>query len=60
MLRRWAVLRMENGHVTEVVSLIEREWSLYGSGQFNGREWLCYRGGHCKGRRLVMLQFNRG
>ena len=25
-----------NGHVTEVVSLREREWSCYGGGQFNG------------------------
>ena len=31
MLWRWSVLRMENGHVTEVVSLIERESSFYGS-----------------------------
>ena len=37
----------ENGHVTEVVSLMEGELS-------------CYRGGHCKGRRIVMLQFNGG
>ena len=27
MLRRWAVQRRENGQVTEVVSLMEREWS---------------------------------
>ena len=26
----------ENGHVTEVVSLIEGEWSYYGGGQFKG------------------------
>ena len=45
ILRRWAVLRRENGHVTEVASLMEGELS-------------CYRGGHCKGRR--MLQFNGG
>ena len=25
----------ENGHVMEVVSLMEREWSCYGGGQFN-------------------------
>ena len=30
MLRRWAVQRRENGQVTEVVSLMEREWSFYG------------------------------
>ena len=27
---------MENGHVTEVVSLMEGEWSRYRGGQFNG------------------------
>ena len=26
----------ENGHVTEVLSLMERERSCYGGGQFNG------------------------
>ena len=26
----------ENGHVTEVVSLMEGEWSCYRGGQFNG------------------------
>ena len=24
----------ENGHVTEITSLMEREWSCYGGGQF--------------------------
>ena len=33
MLQRWSVQWRENGHVTEVVSLMEGEWS-------------CYRGGH--------------
>ena len=36
MLRRWPVQRRENGQVTEVVSLMEREWSFYVGGQFNG------------------------
>ena len=27
---------MEHGHVTEVVSLMEGEWSCYGGGQFKG------------------------
>ena len=50
----------ESGHVTEVVSLREGEWSCYGGGLFNGggngrvrevaslmeEEWSCYRGGH--------------
>ena len=31
-----ASLRRENGHVTEVVSLMERKWSCYRGGQFNG------------------------
>ena len=35
MLRRWSVQWRENG-LTEVVSLMEREWSCYGGGQFNG------------------------
>ena len=33
MLRRWSVQWRENG-LTEVVSLMEGEWSCYG-GQFN-------------------------
>ena len=50
-------------HVTEVVSLMEGEWSSYRGGQFNRREnghvtevvtlmegeWSCYRGGHFNG-----------
>ena len=49
---------------------MEREWSCYRGGQFNGGrmvmlwrlllewegEWSCYRGGHFKGGRMVMLQ----
>ena len=27
---------MENGHVTEVASLMEGAWSCYKGGQFNG------------------------
>ena len=26
----------EYGHVTEVASIMEREWSFYGGGHFNG------------------------
>ena len=59
-----ASLKGENGHVTEVVSLMEREWSCYGGGQFNGgimimletRERGRYRDHQFKGRRMVMLQ----
>ena len=56
--------------VTEVVSLIEGEWSCYRGGHFNGEkmvtlqrwsvfsegEWSCYRGSPFNGRRMVMLQ----
>ena len=34
----------QNGHVTEVASLME------------GEEWSCYRGGQFKGGRIIMLQ----
>ena len=48
----------ENGHVTEVVTLTEGEWSCYKCDHFNeGRmvilqkgEWSCY-GGHFNGRK---------
>ena len=32
MLRRGPVERRGNGHATEVVSLMERQWSCYGGG----------------------------
>ena len=38
------VLWRENGHVTEVVSLMESEWSCYGSGQFNGGRMIMLEG----------------
>ena len=57
-LLRWAVSSGKNGHVTEVASLQEGEWSCYRGGQFNGREnghvnlvslmeeeWSCYGSG---------------
>ena len=31
-LHRWSVYWKENGHVTEVVTLMEGEWSCYGGG----------------------------
>ena len=43
MLQRWSVSCRENGHVTEVVSLMEGEWS-------------CYRSGHFYEGRMFMLQ----
>ena len=60
---------LKDGHVTEVLSLMEREWSFYGGGQINGGRmvmlqrwclmegaWSCYRGGQYNGGRMVMLQ----
>ena len=38
------VLWSENGHVTEVVSSMEREWSCYGGGQFNGGRMIMLEG----------------
>ena len=67
MLWRWSVQWRENG-LTEVVSLMEREWSCYGGGQFNrgsmivrggqfnGGRMLCYGGGQFNGVSMVMLQ----
>ena len=43
MLLRWSVKGRENGHVTEVVSLMEGQWS-------------CYRGGYFNGGRMVILE----
>ena len=60
MLWRWPVVRRENGHVTEVVTLIEGKWSCYRGGQCREGEWLCYRIGKFNGGRMVMLQFNGG
>ena len=36
MLRRLPVEGRKNGHVTEVVVLMEGEWSYYRGGHFNG------------------------
>ena len=56
MLERWSVLRRENDHVREVLSLMEGEWSCYGVGQFKKKEgeWSCYRGCHFSGGRKVI------
>ena len=35
----------KNGHVTEVVTLMEGERSCYRGGHFMEGEWSCYRGG---------------
>ena len=48
-LQRWSVYWKENGHVTEVVNLMEGEWSCYGGGEFKGGRMVCYRGGMFNG-----------
>ena len=66
------IVIMEKSYVRGSVSLMEREWSCYGGGQFNGGrmiirevvsfiegEWSFYRGVQFKGGRMVMLHFNR-
>ena len=72
ILRRGAVLRRENGHVTEVerwrenghsmevASLMEENGHVTEVASLMQGELSCYRGGHCKGRRIVMLQLNGG
>ena len=69
ILRRGAVLRRQNGHVTEVerwrenghstevASLMEENGHVTEVASLMEVELSCYRGGHCKGRRIVMLQF---
>ena len=49
MLRRWSVSWRENGHFTEVVTLMEGKWSCYRIGQCREGEWLCYRIGQFNG-----------
>ena len=44
-----------NGHVTEVDSLMQGEWLCYGGGQFNGGSKVML-GGQFNGGRKVMLQ----
>ena len=69
MLQKWSLQWREKGHVIEVASLMEGEWSCYRGGQFNGGrmvmlqkwslmegEWSCYRGGKFNGGRMVLLQ----
>ena len=61
MLRSWSVYWREHGHVTEVVRLMEGEWSRYRDSLMSGEwscyslasikegAWLCYRGGQLQG-----------
>ena len=60
MLWRWSVSWRKNGHVTEVVTLMEGKRSCYRVVQCREGEWLCYRIGQFNGGRMVMLQFNGG
>ena len=59
---------MENGHVTEIVSLMDGEWSCYGQPvewMENGHvtekasliegTWSCFEGCHFNGGRIVVL-----
>ena len=55
MLQRWLVSWRENGHVTEVVSLMERMVVTNETCLMEG-EWSCYGGGQFKGVRMVMLR----
>ena len=55
-VERWR----ENGHSTEVASLMEENGHVTEVASLMEGELLCYRGGHCKGRRIVMLQLNGG
>ena len=52
MLRRWSEWR-ENGYVTEVVSLMQREWSYYTLMQGDGHVI----GGHFKGGRAMLWRW---
>ena len=54
MLEKWSVLRIENDHVREVLTLMEGEWSCYGGGQFKGGRRSCYGGCHFNGGRKVI------
>ena len=54
-LQRWSVYWKENGHVTEVVTLMEGEWSCYGDGALKEGEWFCYRGGLFNGGSWFVL-----
>ena len=47
---------MENGHVTEVASLKEGEWSCYRGGQFNGERMVLLRRCPVYGGIMIMLE----
>ena len=45
----------ENGHVTDVVTLMEGEWSYYGGSQFKGGRIVIVRRWPVYGGRMYML-----
>ena len=47
---------MENGHVTEVVSVGRENCHVTELESLMEGEWSCYRGGQFNGGRMVMLQ----
>ena len=66
MLQRRSVYWKENGHSTEVASLMEGEWSCYRCGKFNSHGHVTeveilimensrYKGGQFNGGKMVML-----
>ena len=46
----------DDGHVREVVTLMEGKWSCYRGGQFREGEWSCYSGGQFNGGRMVLKE----
>ena len=40
MLQKWSLYWRENGHVTDVVSFMEEEWSFYRGDHFNGHMYI--------------------
>ena len=40
MLQKWSLYWKENGHVTDVVSFMEGEWSFYRGAHFNGHMYI--------------------
>ena len=51
-----SLIAREKGHVTEVVSLMEGEWSRYRSGHFNGGKMVMLQRWSVQEGRMVMLQ----
>ena len=56
MLRRWPVEERENGHVTEVFTLMGGRMVMLQRWCLMEGAWSCYRGGQYNGGRMVMLR----